>query len=92
MLTFFEYINIPNLWRNQNDDSRKFPCNDCKDKNFKLFMVNDDLWLKYGINEKTLCKKCLEKRIGRKLNKNDFQQYKNDPINNNNSEIKKNAA
>lgn len=87
MITFKEYIDINKLWRNQNDESKKFPCNDCGDKNFKLFMVNDNLWTRYGINEKTLCKKCLEKRIGRKLNKNDFQQYMHDPVNNSNTEI-----
>jgi len=56
-----------------------FLCVDCSidtglhgwgDKNY--YMVTDDIWKKYGVGEQMLCIDCLEKRMGRKLTKDDF--------------------
>ena len=51
-------------------------------------MVNDDLWKKYGNDNLTLCKSCFEKRIGRKINKDDMSEYKDAPVNIYNPELK----
>lgn len=52
----------------------------CKDCNVDVvyiqewYMVNDSVWKKAGMKKRGgfLCVGCLEKRIGRKLNKRDF--------------------
>jgi hypothetical protein len=59
-----------------------FKCMDCgintKDIN-EYYMVEDELWLKaVPEDEGMLCIGCLEKRLGRKLNKNDFPHF---PVN-----------
>jgi len=52
-------------------------CKDCEvDTHYiqESYMVHDSLWLSAGMtpNGGRLCVKCLEKRIGRKLNRRDF--------------------
>lgn len=36
------------------------------------FMVKDELWDKYGVGRKLLCVGCFEKRLGRKLRREDL--------------------
>lgn len=51
---------------------RTKPCNGCTGKN-DPFMVVDKIWKKVAKpNDQFLCLKCVEKRIGRKLEKKDF--------------------
>ena len=52
-----------------------------------MYMVNDDLWNQYGNDELTLCKSCFEKRMGRNLEKDDFEDYKDTLVNKQNTEI-----
>lgn len=51
-------------------------------------MVNDDLWKEYGNDKLTLCKSCFEKRLGRKITKDDISQHKNALANIYNPELK----
>jgi hypothetical protein len=51
-------------------------------------MVNDELWDQFGEQLDTLCVYCLEKRLGRKLTKEDFKQFMNSPVNQRNNFIK----
>jgi hypothetical protein len=60
-----------------NSERQKFTCKDCKNYEYKMYMVNNNIWDKYGAGEGTLCIPCLEKRMGRKLKKEDFSQYLN---------------
>lgn len=51
-------------------------CPDChigtrKDKS-NFYMVHDHLWEEFGVGEGCLCWDCFEKRLGRKLTKEDF--------------------
>jgi hypothetical protein len=60
-----------------------FDCVDCglnTKATHEYYMVNDELWLSSGMGffDGMLCITCLEKRIGRKLNHNDFLKM---PIN-----------
>ena len=71
------------------EEKKRFTCQDCGNPDYKMYMVNDDLWSKYGNSENTLCMSCLEKRIGRKLTKQDFSDYKNVPANLYNIEVQK---
>jgi hypothetical protein len=72
--------------KKDNDESR-FTCEDCGDENYKMYMVNDDIWDEYGNKRFTLCMSCLEKRMGRKLTKDDFSQYPNALTNKYNTEV-----
>lgn len=38
-----------------------------------LYMVKNEIWKKYGAGKFWLCRPCLEKRMGRKLNRNDYK-------------------
>ena len=51
-------------------------------------MFNDDIWNKHGNDKLTLCKSCLEKRMGRKLTKKDISQYKDALVNIHNPEMR----
>jgi hypothetical protein len=51
-------------------------------------MVNDDIWNKYGNDKLTLCKSCLEQRMGRELTKDDISQHKDALTNVHNPELK----
>jgi hypothetical protein len=62
-------------------EEERFTCTDCGDKDYNMYMVNKDLWDKYGNGDLTLCKSCLEKRMGRKLTKSDISQYKDAKVN-----------
>ena len=46
-----------------------------------MFMVNDDIWNEYGNDEDQLCPMCIEKRMGRKLTKDDISDYADAPVN-----------
>jgi hypothetical protein len=72
---------MSDLWRNKDDESKQFICQDCGSKNYKLFMANDKLWQNKGTGDNTLCKKCFEKKLGRKMTEKDIEQYKYSPIN-----------
>jgi hypothetical protein len=65
-------ISMSDLWRNKDDESRQFICQDCDSKNYKLFMANDELWQNKGTGDNTLCKKCFEKKLGRKITEKDI--------------------
>jgi hypothetical protein len=71
-----------------NDEEDRFTCSDCGEKDYSMYMVNDDIWDKHGNDKLTLCKSCLEKRMGRKLTKKDISQYKDVLVNIHNPEIK----
>jgi hypothetical protein len=62
-------------------EEERFTCADCGEKEYNMYMVNKDLWDKYGNQDLTLCKSCLEKRMGRKLTKSDISQYKDAKVN-----------
>lgn len=52
-----------------------FTCFDCgKDtcNGHDYYVVWDYLWKKFGVGDGMLCIQCFEKRIGRKLTKEDF--------------------
>jgi hypothetical protein len=59
----FEKQNVSNLF---------FCCHDCDDDDIEYYMVQNDLWEKYGCGLGMLCIDCLEERIGRKLTVEDF--------------------
>jgi hypothetical protein len=81
-------FNRPN-YKEFNDPQReRFTCQDCGNYDYEMYMVNDDLWKKYGNDNLTLCKSCFEKRIGRKINKDDMSEYKDAPVNIYNPELK----
>lgn len=71
-----------------NDEKTKFTCQDCGNYDYKMFMVNDDLWKEYGNDKLTLCKSCFEKRLGRKITKDDISQHKDALANIYNPELK----
>jgi len=71
------------------DEVQKFTCEDCGDYDYNMYMVNDDIWNEYGNESNTLCMDCLEKRMGRKLTKDDFSQYKKTPTNIHNPQVRK---
>jgi hypothetical protein len=71
------------------EEIERFTCEDCGTYDYDMYMVNDDIWSKYGNESNTLCMNCLEKRMGRKLTKDDFSQYKNAPANKYNPQVKK---
>jgi len=62
-------------------EEERFTCQDCGDPNYNMYMVNDDIWKKYGNKYDTLCMDCLEKRMGRNLTKDDFSQHKDALVN-----------
>lgn len=68
---------------------RKFLCKDCKIDTGKIgehYMLKDSVWYSvYPSQEGMLCINCIEKRLGRKLNKNDFN---NSYVNNLNFGVK----
>jgi hypothetical protein len=55
---------------------KKFLCLDCEVDTGKIgehYMLRDDIWLSVvNSNKGMLCIKCLEKRLNRPLNSNDF--------------------
>ena len=74
--------------KNIDTEEERFTCADCGTKDYSMYMVNDDLWKKYGNEKFTLCKSCLEKRIGRNLTKKDISQYKDTLVNIHNPEMR----
>ena len=66
----------------------RFTCSDCGEKDYNMYMVNDDIWDKHGNDKLTLCKSCLEKRMGRKLTKKDISQHKDALVNKHNPEMR----
>jgi len=61
-------------------DDPDWDCLDCQcDTHLEYYMVKDKLWKKYGAGEAMLCIGCLEVRMSRQLEPNDFTNY---PINN----------
>ena len=69
-------------------ERQRFTCTDCGEYDYNMYMVNDDIWNEYGNKKDTLCMSCLEKRMGRKLTKDDFYQHKDIPVNKHNPEVK----
>jgi hypothetical protein len=69
-------------------EEERFTCTDCGEKDYNMYMVNDDLWDKYGNEKMTLCKSCLEQRMGRELTKDDISQHKDALTNVHNPELK----
>ena len=69
-------------------EEERFTCADCGEKDYSMYMVNDDIWDKHGNDKLTLCKSCFEKRMGRKLTKKDISQHKDALVNINNPEMK----
>ena len=57
------------------ESKRHTECVDCKGKG-EAFFIKDELWYKYIPKSKQkgiICLNCLEKRMGGKLKKSDFQ-------------------
>ena len=78
---------------NDNEDllkseEERFTCSDCGEKDYNMYMVNDDVLKKHGNDKLTLCKSCLEKRMGRKLTKKDISQHKDALVNIHNPEMR----
>ena len=74
---------------NKKSEEDRFTCQDCGNPDYDMYMVNDDIWDKYGNKTDTLCMGCLEKRMGRNLTKHDFSQYKNALCNIHNKKVNK---
>jgi len=70
-----------------NSEEDRFICGDCGNPDYKMYMVNNNIWNEYGNDRNTLCKSCLEKRMGRELVGDDFAQYRHALVNQHNSEI-----
>ena len=82
-------INVDNSDEDlKKSEEDRFICQDCGESNYNMYMVNDDLWKKYGNEKFTLCKSCLEKRMGRELTKDDISQHKDALVNVHNPEFK----
>ena len=69
-------------------ERERFTCGDCGNPDYEMYMVNDDIWSEYGNKTNTLCKSCLEKRMGKRLTKDDFSQHANVPVNQHNTEVR----
>ena len=69
-------------------EEERFTCTDCGEKDYSMYMVNDDIWKKHGNDKLTLCKSCLEKRMGGKLTKKDISQHKDSLVNIHNPEMR----
>lgn len=56
--------------------NNKYNCKDCdKDcfiENKDYYMITKELWKQYGVGKGLLCLNCIEKRLGRKLIKEDI--------------------
>jgi hypothetical protein len=72
----------------EKSEEERFTCTDCGEKDYNMYMVNDNLWSEYGNDKLTLCKSCLETRMGRKLTKKDILQHKDALVNIYNPEMK----
>jgi hypothetical protein len=90
--SFLDWFKSP---KSNNDDEdflkseeERFTCSDCGEKDYSMYMVNDEIWDEHGNDKLTLCKSCLEKRMGRKLTKKDILQHKDALVNINNPEMK----
>ena len=88
--SFLDWFKSP---ENKTDDIAKsdedrFTCEDCGAKDYNMYMVNDDIWKQHGNEKFTLCKSCLEKRMGRKLTKKDISQHKDALVNLHNPEMR----
>lgn len=84
--SFLDWFKSPN--KNDESEEEKFTCADCGEKDYNMYMVNDDIWKKYGNDKLTLCKSCLEERMGRKLTKKDISQHKDVLVNIHNPELR----
>jgi hypothetical protein len=84
--SFFDWFKSPEEEPTQSEE--RFTCEDCGEQNYNMYMVNDDLWDKYGNEKMTLCKSCLEQRMGRELTKDDISQHKDALTNIHNPELK----
>lgn len=69
-------------------EEKRFTCTDCGEKDYNMYMVNDEIWSKHGNDKLTLCKSCLENRMGRRLTKKDITQHKDALVNVHNSEMR----
>lgn len=60
---------------------KEFECVDCNKNTFQdeYYMVHDELWNKHFEGKGMLCISCLETRVGRELNADDFTDA---PVNN----------
>lgn len=87
-----QWLVIYTLYYSHRKRSNPILCMDCGKDIFKpykekgdYYMVNDSLWKKATKNSNEerclLCKKCLEKRIGRELKLDDYKQYIDAPVN-----------
>lgn len=47
-------------------------CDKC-DKHFEMFSIIDELWLKYYNKKDYICIDCFEKKLNRKITKNDLK-------------------
>jgi hypothetical protein len=90
--SFLDWFKSSNSNDDDNDHNKseeeRFTCADCGEKDYNMYMVNDDIWEKYGNDKLTLCKSCLEKRMGRKLTKKDISQHKDALVNIHNPEMR----
>lgn len=73
----FNLNKVSKKWKNHacTKDFYKFHtliCEDCEKEDFDYFMVQNEIWEKFGNGEGLLCMSCLEKRMGRKLKAEDF--------------------
>ena len=82
-----QMMGLGNQESSNDDEDRRFICSDCGDPDYKMYMVNDDIWNEYGNDRDTLCKSCLEKRMGRELTGDDFAQYRHTLANQHNPEV-----
>ena len=64
-------------WNRDWTKDKKWFCHDCQAHTGVIgdyYMVTDALWETYGCKDGMLCISCLEKRIGRELDPEDFTE------------------
>ena len=89
--SFLDFFKSPENKDNEDinkSEEKRFTCTDCGEKDYNMYMVNDEIWNKHGNEKLTLCKSCLEKRMGRKLTKKDISQHKDALVNIHNPEMR----
>jgi hypothetical protein len=75
--------------KHDKSEEERFTCVDCGEYDYNMYMVNNDIWDKYGEGLNTLCLNCLEQRMGHKISKSDISDFKNAPVNIHNPDFKK---
>lgn len=86
--SFMDWFSSPKkIEKDDKWQEERFTCQDCGESDYRMYMVNDDIWSQFGNEKLTLCRSCLQKRMGREMTKNDISQYKDALVNIHNPEL-----